>query len=108
MSSRGKEEVWLGQLRMLFKCVDAEGCGRMCAFVRMLSAGPSATSDLLNMTQLQWAKQGRRDHYECIPAHSILRPVLLQAHPKKQGQIYYNAFAREFMAGSIAIWAGNA
>ena len=45
------------------------------------------------MAQLRWATTGRQPVYQCIPAHSMLQPVLLQQHPKKAGVFLHNPFA---------------
>ena len=54
-----KEEVAIGQLRILFSCTDQDGCSRMCAFVRSYQQGPSSEAALLKMAQLRWATDGR-------------------------------------------------
>ena len=94
-SDRGveKEEVAVGQLRLLFSCIDQNGSLRMCAFVRSYQQGPSSEASLLKMAQLRWAADGRQPVYQCIPAHSMLRPVLLQPHPRKTGFFLHNPFA---------------
>lgn len=90
---RRKGVATIGQLRLLFPCTDQNGCSLMCAFVRLCQQGPSSEASLLEMAQLRWTTDGRQPVYQCIPAHSMLRPVLLQQHPKKAGVQFHNPFA---------------